>query len=126
MEGLLFVTLYSVCQNGKVNLPVFRHIINLFGKGRVDGPTQNDHYELVISGVKNVVRIYAYFNSVNFVGIKGRSFRLFKEVNVLFAAKAHLTPQNRPAILKRCREINVLYKQELIAKRAFDAWLATL
>jgi hypothetical protein len=47
-----FVTLYSLSQNGKDNLAVFTHIINLFGKGRIEGPTQNNHYELVISGVK--------------------------------------------------------------------------
>jgi hypothetical protein len=61
---------HKLCQSpcGLVSLgDVFNHIIDLFGKGRIEGPTQNDHYELVISGVKNVVRIYAYFNSMSFV-----------------------------------------------------------
>jgi hypothetical protein len=60
------------------------------------------------------------------VGIKGRSYTLFKELNVLFAAKAHLIPQNLPAIRLRCREINKIYKLTLIAHRARQAWLASL
>jgi hypothetical protein len=94
----------------------------MFGAGSIVGPTQTGSYELVIGGVTNVPRIFAYFNSGDFVGIKVRSYRLFKEVNLLFQKKVHLNSQERAAIDKLCRSINNDYRMLKLAKQQAQAY----
>lgn len=97
----------------------------MFGAGRIAGPivgpTGNKKYELSICGSENVPRIFAYFDSGDFVGIKVRSYILFKELWLLFNKQTHLIPSERPRIEKLCDAVNDAYEVLRLEKTLIEA-----
>jgi Cytochrome C and Quinol oxidase polypeptide I/LAGLIDADG endonuclease len=85
---------YTLSQKGVENLPVFSHIMLLFGVGHIEGHHKKASYSLIISGCSALGAIYAYFDRCPFIGIKGESYALFKKLIARIVAKEHLTPAN--------------------------------
>jgi LAGLIDADG endonuclease len=120
-----FITRYSLCQKGKKNIPLWQHLIDLFGGGGLDGGTKGEPklYRYIIRGVNlgGVPRIYPYFDNCKFIGIKGRSYELFKELVADGAAKKHLTLEGGAEMNTRCKLINNAYAEMRKAKKLVEA-----
>jgi hypothetical protein len=97
---------YIISQKGVDNLPVFSHIMLLFGVGKIEGHHQKENYSLIVSGVKNLSAIYAYFDHRPFIGIKGESYALFKKLIARIEAKEHLIPANLQDLISCSKTIN--------------------
>jgi hypothetical protein len=78
-----FKTRFILSQKGDSNLPVFSHLILLFNKGVIEGHHAKENYSYIVNGLKNMDPIYSYFDKVVFIGNKGTSYKLFKELNSL-------------------------------------------
>ena len=76
--SLLKNSRFILSQN--INLPIFNHLILLFNTGKIEGKKEN--YNFIISHLKNMDKLYIYFDNKEFFGIKGKSYKLFKELNL--------------------------------------------
>ena len=76
-------TRFILTQKGDINLPILSHFIKLFKVGNLEGHSKKDNYNYIVSGLKNVIQIYPYFdaNLSNFLGIKKDSYLGFKDLN---------------------------------------------
>lgn len=90
-----FKTRFILSQKGDTNLPIFSHIMQLFNKGVIEGHHVKENYSYIVNGLKNMESIYPYFDSVQFVGNKGVSYKLFKELNSLLQRGEHLYSEER-------------------------------
>lgn len=99
---------FILSQKGAINLPILSRCIELFGKGSIEGHSQKDNYSYVLSGRENVTRIFPYFDGHrdHFVGRKGESYRLWRELYGLLVQQHHLDPQLRQEMLQKAHEIN--------------------
>jgi hypothetical protein len=80
-NSVAFRTRYLVSQKGDINVPVLSQLISLFNCGVMEAHSQKDNYTFLISGLKNIVNIYPYFDEFPFIGIKGDSYVAFKDLN---------------------------------------------
>lgn len=101
-----FRTRYIISQKGAENLPILSHLIKLFYVGTVEGHSQKDNYSFIVSGLKNVMKIYNYFDNVQFLGVKGLSYEKFKLLNAKIQNKEHLNPTLRTELTQMSKDIN--------------------
>jgi hypothetical protein len=78
-----FRTRIILTQKGDINLPILSYLVKLFKVGNIEGHSKKDNYNYIVSGLKNVIQIYPYFDSnlSNFMGIKKDSYLGFKDLN---------------------------------------------
>lgn len=106
-----FRTRYILTQKGDINLPIFSHLITLFGTGRIEGHSAKDNYSYIVSGIKNVQNIYSYFDNKEFIGHKGRSYNLFKELNQFQQMGDHLNESKRKELIIQSQNINSIRRK---------------
>jgi hypothetical protein len=76
------------------------------------------NFELKVSGLENLIGVFPYFDNCQFVGIKGPSYVLFKELHNKMVAKEHLDPQLFPELVKLSQSINDVYEKAPVKKSA--------
>lgn len=101
-----FRTRFILSQKGDMNLPIISHCISLFNAGVIEGHSAKDNYSFIVSGLKNVVKIYSYFDKYPFYGIKKISYNKFKELNTMLQQGLHLNPDIRKNIIVLSKDIN--------------------
>ena len=108
-----FRTRFIVAQKGDINLPVLSTLAVIFQCGVVSGHHQKDNYQYIVSGLRNVVKIYDYFDKYidEFLGIKKISYLKFKALNSELYNGSHLLPQKRPLLIKLSQEINSISRK---------------
>lgn len=106
-------TRFIISQKGDVNLPVLSHLILLFNTGKVEGHSQKDNYSFVVSGLKNVLKIYHYFdnNLSYFLSTKKQSYLAFKELNAKIEQGLHLNEQTRTELLMLSHGVNSIRRK---------------
>lgn len=99
---------FIVSQKGDSNLPILSSLITLFGGGCIEGHSQKDNFSYVISGLKNVVKIFKYFdkNLLHFQGVKKESYILWKSLIQQIEEKKHLDPRTREQLILKATQIN--------------------
>jgi hypothetical protein len=101
-----FRTRFILSQKGDINLPILSHCISLFSAGSIEGHSIKDNYSFIVSGLKNVVNIYPYFDKYPFYGIKKISYNKFKQLNIMLQQELHLDPKNRKNLVILSKDIN--------------------
>lgn len=103
-----FRTRLLIAQKGDANLPILSHLILLFQTGRLEGHHIKDNYMFIVSGLKNVLKIYAYFDKhiEYFLGIKKQCYLKFKSLNQCIINKDHLDPLKRNLLIEQSYQIN--------------------
>jgi len=106
-------TRFIVSQKGDVNLPVLSHLVLLFNTGQIEGHSQKDNYSFVVSGLKNVLKIYHYFdnNLSYFVSKKKQSYLAFKELNAKIEQGLHLTEHSRTELVMLSKSVNSIARK---------------
>jgi len=106
-------TRFIISQKGDVNLPVLSHLILLFNTGQIEGHSQKDNYSFVVSGLKNVLKIYHYFdnNLSYFLSTKKQSYLAFKELNVKIEQGLHLNGHTRTELLMLSQSVNSITRK---------------
>ncbi len=112
-NSVAFRTRFLVSQKGDINLPILSRCIELFGAGFIEGHHIKDNYSYVVSGLKNINKIYPYFdkNLVYFLGVKAQSYLKFKALNLLLSQQKHLDLNLRPALVTMAEDINSAYRK---------------
>jgi len=103
-------TRFIISQKGDVNLPVLSHLILLLNTGKIEGHSQKDNYIFVVSGLKNVLKIYHYFdnNLSYFVTTKKQSYLAFKELNAKIEQGLHFNEHTRAELLMLSQNVNFI------------------
>lgn len=106
-------TRFIISQKGDINLPILSQLILIFNTGFVNGNHCKDNYSFIISGLKNVINIYLYFDKYidYFQGIKKESYLKFKELNKMLEEKKHLNIERRNILYNLARDINSIYRK---------------
>lgn len=110
-----FRTRFIICQKHDENLVVLSQILLLFGTGRLEAHHVKNNYCFIISGLKNIDAIYAYFDKYldQFaVKRKKQSYLKFKCLNRLLQMKAHLNPTMRPFLIQISHRINRVKRKQ--------------
>lgn len=105
-NSVAFRTRYIVSQKGDINVPLLSQLISLFNVGYIEAHSKKDNYSYIVSGIKNINKIYSYFDKFEFVGIKGDSYLAFKELNKRIENKEHLDPNKRSELILLSHNIN--------------------
>lgn len=106
-----FRTRFILTQKGDINLPILSHLIVLFNTGKIEGHSKKDNYNFSISHLKNMDKLYVYFDDKEFLGIKGKSYKLFKELNLKLKNKEHLDINKRDNLVIMSKEINSISRK---------------
>jgi hypothetical protein len=101
---------FIVSQNGRENLPVLSAILLLFQNGQLQMHSKKNHFMFIISGSKNCLCIYNYFNSFVLKTKKVKSFLLWKEVHDAILKKQHLDPVMLTTLITKSIQINETQK----------------
>lgn len=101
-------TRFILSQKGDVNLPVLSHLISVFQTGAIEGHSKKDNFSFVVSGLKNVLKLYDYFdkNLAYFIGIKKESYLAFQKVNAKIQEGLHLNEDARPQLVALSQRVN--------------------
>lgn len=112
-NSLAFRTRFFFAQKGDINLPILSRCIQVFNTGFIEGHSQKDNYSFVVSGLKNINQINAYFDKYYdyFLGQKKQSYDKFKFVNTQLQLKKHLDGEGRKELIKLAGEINSIYRK---------------
>lgn len=112
LKSSAFRTRFYLSQKGDINLPILSRLISLFSVGFIEGHSNKDKYTFVVSGLKNVVHIYPYFDNFIdcFLGKKKESYLKFKQLNSCLLKKEHLGPKF-PLLVLQSNEINSAYRK---------------
>lgn len=89
---------FLIAQKYAANLTIIKHIATIFG-GAVMVHSQPDTNEVVVSGVRRMSRVIAYFNNNQLLTKKASSYVIWKQLGEAILKKDHLIPEKR-AILK--------------------------
>lgn len=101
---------YLVSQKGRENLPVLSHFILMFGTGVIEAHSKKENFNFMISGSKNCVKAYPYFEIFSLKTKKKESFALWKEVNEEIQLKNHLNPNILQQLIEKAKTINHVNK----------------
>ncbi len=101
---------FIVSQKGDVNLPILSNLIMLFNTGKIEGHSQKDNYSYIVSGLKNIHKIFCYFDKYEFLGIKNTCYNLFKELIIEIQNKNHLT-EKRKYLIHLSHNINSIARK---------------
>jgi hypothetical protein len=98
---------FLLCQLGEINLPVLKHITTLIG-GVVRPHSKPGVNELTINGVRNMDRVFKYFDTHSLQTKKAKSYRLWREVHTSIVNGEHLLPTSRATLKTKAATINRL------------------
>jgi cytochrome c oxidase subunit 1 len=96
---------FMLAQLGEINRPVLTHITILIG-GVVRPHSQSGVYELTVNGVRNMSRVFRYFDAHPLLTKKANSYQLWREVHVSILNKKHLSPVLRAILKTKVATIN--------------------
>ena len=83
-----------------------KQLILLFNVGHIEAHSNKDNYSFVVNGLKNIEKLYHYFDKYEFIGIKGFSYLTFKELNKRIKNKEHLEEHKRSEMILLSHNIN--------------------
>lgn len=106
-----FRTRFILTQKGDINLPILAEILHLFKVGTIEGHSKKDNYNYIVSGLKNISAIYAYFDSQTFRGVKGISYQAFKTLNESQSKGEHLNEIKRKELVLMSYNINSITRK---------------
>lgn len=89
---------FIISQKHDINLPILCNLILLFMTGKIKGHSKKDNYSYIVSGFKNIHKIFCYFDKYEFLGIKKVCYNLFKTVIIQIQNKNHLTEKRKHLI----------------------------
>jgi len=103
-----FRTRFIVSQKGDMNVPLLSQCLHLFGTGSIEAHSIKENYSFVVSGLRNVLKVYSYFDLhlTLFQGIKKASYLLWKEVNGAIQEQQHLDPVLRAQLTLKAQKVN--------------------
>lgn len=96
---------FLLAQLGQINLAVLKHITTLIG-GKVHPHSKEGVYELRINGVRNMERVFKYFESHPLQTKKAKSYLVWREVHVSICNGEHLSPESRSILKSKAAAIN--------------------
>lgn len=105
-NSLAYRTRFILSQKGDINVPILSQLILLFKTGTIEAHSKKDNYSYIVSGLLNVKLLYTYFDKFPFLGIKGDSYRAFKNLNHKIENKEHLNLELRKELTQLCHNIN--------------------
>ena len=99
---------FLLSQKGDENLPVLSSLIPFFGVGQIERHSAKNNYSYIVSGLKNIEKIYPYFdnNLQYFLGTKKESYLNFKKLVEKIKQKQHLEKEKRPYLIQLAKQIN--------------------
>lgn len=101
---------FLVAQKNDINLPILSSLLLLFNTGKIEGHSQKDNYSYVVSGLKNIDKIFWYFDKYEFRGIKHTCYTLFKELIIEIRNKKHLT-EKRKHLIHLSHNVNAIARK---------------
>lgn len=96
---------FMLGQLGEINLPVLTHITTLIG-GVVRSHTAVGVNELTVNGIRNITRVFNYFDSHQLITKKNESYRLWREIHISIVKGDHLSPESRAVLKIKAATIN--------------------
>ena len=96
---------FQLAQLGYINLPVLKHLTTLVG-GVIRSHSAEGVNELTVNGVRNMVRVFYYFESHLLLTKKANSYRIWREVHTLIVHGEHLSPESRAVLRAKVASIN--------------------
>ena len=96
---------FLLAQLGEINLAVLKHITTLIG-GNVRPHSKEGAYELTINGVRNMERVFKYFDTHPLYTKKAKSYLIWREVHVAICNGEHLSPELRATLKIKAATVN--------------------
>nr|AKZ21147.1 LAGLIDADG homing endonuclease [Prasiola crispa] len=109
-DSTAFKVRFLVSQKGDINLPILSGLPLLFQAGNIEGHSQKDNYSYIVSGLKNIDKIFWYFDKYEFNGIKRTCYTLFKELIIRILNKEHLT-EKRKHLIHLSHNVNAIARK---------------
>lgn len=97
---------FSIAQKGENNIKILKHLCLLFNGGIVSNHPVKNVYEYRISGVRNCLKVFSYFDNYILITKKGISYLLWKNIHKDFTNKYHLDKNKRIEMIEKARMIN--------------------
>ena len=98
---------FLLSQLGKINSSVLSHITTLIG-GVVRPHSKPDVSELTVNGVRNMERVFKYFDTHPLHSKKAISYKIWGEVHTAIVNGEHLYPKSRAVLKTKTTKINRL------------------
>lgn len=102
-------TRFILTQKGAESVqPVFSKQIQQFGVGVIEGHSKKDNYNYIVSGIRNIIKLYEYFDKYKYLfqGSKKESYLKFKAINERIINKDHLNVKMREELITQASLIN--------------------
>lgn len=106
----IFRIRYLVSQKGRENLPVLSSLILMFGVGYLQAHSKKENFNFIISGSKNCLAIYSYFDNFPLKTKKAQSLILWREVHKEIQLKNHLNKEILIQLIEKAKMINGINK----------------
>ncbi len=97
---------FNLAQKGENNIIILKQFIELFNTGIVSKHFVKDVYEYRISGLKNCINIFNYFDKYILLTKKSLSYILWKQIHIDLLNKSHLDPEKRLELIEKVKMIN--------------------
>jgi hypothetical protein len=88
------------------NKIILDEICILFNSGKVSEHSVKGVYEYRISGLKNCINIFNYFDNYPLLTKKSISYTMWKQIHKELLNKDHLKPEKRKKISEKVKLIN--------------------
>jgi hypothetical protein len=98
---------FLLAQLGEINLAVLTYITTLIG-GVVRSHSKPGVYELTVNGVRNMERVFKYFDTHTLQTKKAKSYQLWLEIHTSIVNGEHLSPATRKILKAKAATINSL------------------
>jgi hypothetical protein len=96
---------FLLAQLGACNLAVLIHITTLIG-GKVLPHSAKDLNELTVNGVRNMDKVFNYFDAHPLITKKALSYRIWREAHTSIINGKHLVPETRELLKAKAATIN--------------------
>jgi hypothetical protein len=96
---------FLIAQLGEINVTVLQHITTLIG-GVVRPHSTSGVYELTVNGIRNMKRVFDYFDNHQLRTKKANSYKLWLEVHTSIVNGEHLSPVSREVLKTKVNSIN--------------------
>lgn len=90
---------------GCINIPVLTHLTIILG-GIVRSHSVQKEYELTVNGIRNMERVFNYFDTHQLLTKKAKSYVVWREVHSSLKNREHLSPESRVALKAKTATIN--------------------
>lgn len=96
---------FLLAQLGEINLVVLKHITTLIG-GTVRPHAKEGVYEFTVNGVRNMGRLFKYFDTHSLHYKKAKSYIVWREIHLAICNGEHLSPELRTTLKIKAATIN--------------------